>query len=77
MKQNITFYNRTFMNEAGASPGWLFYGKTNRTANGIAVVKVFCMPLAKVAGNKPTPCYSEVILKNIRLLLGIERIVEE
>ena len=77
MAQNTSFFNHTFVNEKGASFGWLFLGKTNRTASGVAVVKVFCIPLPKLAGGVVRLCDPVGILKNIRLLLGIERVVEE
>ena len=70
-------FNRTFTGEGGGSPGWLFLGKTNQTANGAAVVKVFCMPLPKKLGWPVIPCNPAAILRNMRLLLGIQRIVDE
>lgn len=40
-------FNRTFSDEAGASPNWLFVAPTNRTKNKKAIVKVACIPVGK------------------------------
>ena len=77
MAAESTFFDRKFTNEKGATSGWLFMAKTNRTASGNAVVKLYCMPLPKRPGARIPSCSPETILKNIRLLLGIERVVEE
>lgn len=77
MAAQTKFLDRTFTNEKGATSGWLFRASTNRTASGTAVVKVYCMPLPKRPGAKIPLCAPSTILKNMRLLLAIEKIVEE
>ena len=51
---------------------------TDRTASGSAMVKVYCMPLPKLpTGGRVKMCDPNVILKKMKLLLGIERLSEE
>ena len=50
---------------------------TDRTASGSAMVKVYCMPLSKMPGGRVRMCDPKVILKKMKLLLGIERLSEE
>ncbi len=40
-------FNRTFSDEAGASPNWLFKVNTSETPSGKAIVKVACIPVGK------------------------------
>lgn len=77
MANTSKFFDRTFTNEKGATNGWLFSATSNRTPSGTAVLKVYCMPLPKRPGAKIPSCAPETILKNMRLLLGIEKVAEE
>lgn len=51
MAEVTRFSDRNFTNEKGATSGWLFRAYTNKTASGIAVVKAYCLPIAKVRGS--------------------------
>ena len=74
----ITYFNRTFTPDGGAGPGWVHRATTNRTPSGIAMVKIFCMPISKMPGNKRvTMCNPDLILKKMRVLLGIAKLAEE
>ena len=72
-----TYFNRTFTPDGGADSGWVLRATTDRTASGSAMVKVYCMPLSKMPGGRVRMCDPKVILKKMKLLLGIERLSEE
>mmetsp|Transcript_5477 Transcript_5477/g.12120 ORF Transcript_5477/g.12120 Transcript_5477/m.12120 type:complete len:525 (+) Transcript_5477:133-1707(+) len=77
MADQSQFFDRTFTNEKGATSSWLFRATTNRTDSGMAVAKVYCMPLPKRQGGRVPTCAPDTILKNMKLLLAIEKIREE
>ncbi len=43
-------FNRTFSDEAGASPNWLLKANTSESPTGKAIVKVACIPVPKLPG---------------------------
>ena len=74
----ITYFNRTFTPDGGAGPGWMHRATTNRTASGVAMVKIFCMPMSKIPGNnRVMMCDPANILKKMKVLLGIAKLAEE
>eukprot|EP00798_Chlamydomonas_sp_ICE-L_P012581 gene12581-15805_t len=77
MASEAKFYDRTFQNEKGATSSFLFQATTNVTASGNAVVKLFCVPMAKRVGGKVPICSPYLVLKNMRLLLAIQKLSEE
>lgn len=77
MAETTQFLDRTFTNEKGATSGWLFMASTNRTESKKAVLKVYCMPLPKKPGARVPSCAPETILKNMKLLLGLEKVAED
>ncbi|KAG1662705.1 hypothetical protein FOA52_014570 [Chlamydomonas sp. UWO 241] len=77
MVGEATLFNRTFTNEKGATNGWLFRATTPKTASGTAVVKVYCMPLPKRPGAKVPTCAPQAILRNMRLLLALQKLSDE
>eukprot|EP00798_Chlamydomonas_sp_ICE-L_P012582 gene12582-15806_t len=66
MASESKFLDRTFTNEKGATPGWTFRAKTNRTPEGIAVTKGYCMPISK-----------RTVLRGIRLQLALQKLSDE
>ncbi|MEW5313837.1 MAG: hypothetical protein WDW38_005372 [Sanguina aurantia] len=77
MAESTRFADRNFTNEKGATSGWLFRAHTNKTASGIAVVKAYCIPVAKVKGGKIAQCSPATILRTMKLFLAIQRISKD
>ncbi|MEW5300694.1 MAG: hypothetical protein WDW36_003606 [Sanguina aurantia] len=77
MAESTRFADRNFTNEKGATSGWLFRAHTNKTASGIAVVKAYCIPVAKVKGGKIAQCNPATILRTMKLFLAIQRISKD
>eukprot|EP00798_Chlamydomonas_sp_ICE-L_P018469 gene18469-24960_t len=77
MASETQFYDRTFSNEKGATSSFLFRATTNKTASGTAVLKIYCMPIAKRENGNVPLCAPSTVLKNMRLLLAIQKVSEE
>jgi len=79
-------FGRKFVDEGGASPNWLFLAPTSRTHSGRAIVKVSCIPVAKLHDRKAGEpghtaakprCFADHSANFARLLLAIEQVAED
>ncbi|KAG1655370.1 hypothetical protein FOA52_012097 [Chlamydomonas sp. UWO 241] len=74
----VTVLNTSFKMDRGKTNAWLFCASTNVTSSGEAVVKVYCLPLEKYPGATiPTRCPTHHVLRNARVLLSIQKVVDE
>ena len=77
MQSSSNFLDRTYAHEKGATASFLFRATTNQTASGGAVAKVYCVPVPKREGGKYPTCAPSTVLKNMRLLLAIQKLRDE
>uniref|UniRef100_A0A7S0RET0 PI3K/PI4K catalytic domain-containing protein n=1 Tax=Chlamydomonas leiostraca TaxID=1034604 RepID=A0A7S0RET0_9CHLO len=77
MDSEARFFGRTYVNEKGATSSWLFKATTPRTPSGHAVVKLYCVPIPKREAGKVPTCSPVTVLKNMQLLLALEKISED
>lgn len=77
MDAESKFLGTVYANEKGATSSWLFRATTNLTKSGVAVVKVYCVPIPKRAGGKVPTCSPITVMKNMQLLVAIEKISQD
>ncbi|PNW74176.1 hypothetical protein CHLRE_13g588350v5 [Chlamydomonas reinhardtii] len=71
------FLNNTYINEKGATSSWIFKANTNMTPSGEAVVKLYCLPIAKRPGAKIPSCKPSRIAEIMRQLMAIDKLSVE
>lgn len=77
MSAESKFLDRTFTNEKGATSSWLFNARTNKTASGKAVVKVFCVPLPKIPGAQVPYCGLRMVVERVMLLVALQKLSDD
>lgn len=65
-----------YAHEPGGSPSWLFRVRTDRTASGWAVVKVWCVPVLKAKQRGLGMCSPPKVYAQVKLLLAQQKVRE-
>ncbi|KXZ51100.1 hypothetical protein GPECTOR_14g82 [Gonium pectorale] len=66
-----------YAHEPGGSPSWLFRVRTDRTASGWAVVKVWCIPVLKAKQRGLGMCDPKRVYAQVKLLLAQQKLTAE
>ncbi|GFR52103.1 hypothetical protein Agub_g14616, partial [Astrephomene gubernaculifera] len=66
-----------YAHEPGGSPSWLFRVRTDRTASGWAVVKVWCIPVLKPKQRGLGMCDPKKVYAQVKLLLAQQKLTAE
>ena len=67
---------RSFVGDAGNTHGFTYCASTNRTASGVAIAKLYCLPMSKEAHLRPV-CSSHEVYNVTRRLLAVQKVAEE
>jgi len=70
-------FNRSFADEGGASPNWLFVAPTNRTRSKKAIVKVACIPVGKNPVQAHPKCHADQTVQFAKIYLALEKLAED